>query len=374
VSNAWVPPSDDRLLELLETRFAEEGDLFTVADGSLYVADPWHAKQILANAEGHYVEHSDFFHTSAGVLGPREIQQRIGREARELLAGFIQASADRLGALVESHLWPTSHLPDAANHLLYDYFQPALLATHTSSRLPAALREVVQHAVLAGARESRRRWQRALLRHRTHRLLADEIVARRQRPGPAADLLGVVALATAQTHPPEQAGEVFLSLLFATAGSTGFLLAWSLYLLAEHEPSAQVPLSATVREALRLWPVAWLFGRVAARRHRIGPATVEPGETVSVCTYLVHRHPGHWSEPNAFQPQRWAQESPTAFLPFGWGPHACTGAALSLGLVEEVLRVITDRYRLSVTVGDPRPHTGPALAPPGFVLSLSTRA
>ncbi|WP_203907132.1 cytochrome P450 [Rhizocola hellebori] len=369
-----MPPLDDRLLELLETRFAEDGDLFTVASGGLYVADPWHAKQILANAEGHYVEHSDFFHTSAGVLGPREIQQRIGREARELLAGFIQSSAGRLDGLVESHLWPSSRLPDAANHLLADYFRPALLATHTSSRLPAALTDVVKHAVLAGARERRRRWQRALLRRRAHGLLAAEIVARRRESGPAADLLGVVALATAPTHPPEQAGEVFLSLLFATTGSVGFLLAWSLFLLGQHEPPGQIPLSATVREALRLWPVAWLFGRVAARRHRIGPAVVEPGETVSVCTYLVHRHPAHWPEPNTFQPQRWGGANPAAFLPFGWGPHACTGAALSLGLVEELLRVITDRYHLSVAVDDPRPHTGPALAPPEFVLSLSTRA
>jgi cytochrome P450 len=135
----------------------------------------------------------------------------------------------------------------------------------------------------------------------------------------------------------------------------------------------QVPLSATVREALRLWPVAWLFGRVAARRHRIGQAVVEAGDTVSVCTYLVHRHPGHWSEPGIFQPQRWARGNPTAFLPFGWGPHACTGAALSLGLAEELLRVITERYDLAVTVGDPRPQAGPALAPPSFVLSLSAR-
>jgi cytochrome P450 len=368
-----VRSTGDRLLELLETRFAEDGDVFTVADGGLFIADPGHAKQILANADGNYVEHSDFFHTSWGVLEPREVQQRIGREARDMLAGFVQANAGRLDELVSSHLSPRSDLPDAANHLLYDYFRPALLATGTAPRLQSALDDVVKHAVLAGARERRRRWQRALLRHRAHGLLAAEIDARRGRSGPARDLLDVVALATSGTPRPEQAGEVFLSLLFATAGSVGFLLAWSLCLMGAHAPDSGAALSAVVREAARLWPVAWLFGRVAARRHRIGQATVEQGETVSVCTYLVHRHPGHWNQPNAFQPQRWEQRSPTAFLPFGWGPHACTGAALSLGLVEELLRVITERYHVSVAVNDSRPQAGPALAPPRFELTLSER-
>jgi cytochrome P450 len=307
------------------------------------------------------------------MLGPREVQQRIGREAKELLAGFVQANAARLDGLARTHLSPSSDLPDAANHLLYDYFRPALVVAQTSPRLQPALDDVVRHAVLAGARERRSRWQRALLRRRAHGLLAAEITARRRQSEPARDLLGVVAMATARTHPAQQAAEVFLSLLFATAGSVGFLLAWSLCLMGAHAPDPRIPLSAIVREAARLWPVAWLFGRVAARRHRIGPATVEPGETVSVCTYLVHRHPGHWNQPNAFQPQRWERHSPGAFLPFGWGPHACTGAALSLGLVEELLRVITERYHVSVAIGDPRPHTGPALAPPRFVLNLSER-
>jgi cytochrome P450 len=373
VSNAVVPATSDRLLQELETRFAKDGELFRMASGRLFVADPWHAKQILANADGNYVEHSDFFHTSLGVLEPREAQQRIGREARDLLAGFVRANTGRVDELVRSHLAPSSDLPDAANHLLHEYFRPALVAAPASPRLQTTLDDVVEHAVLAGARERRRRWQRALLRHRAHGLLAAEIVARRRRPEPARDLLGVVALATSPEHPAEQAAEVFLSLLFATAGSVGFLLAWSLYLMGCHPPQPGVALPAAVREAARLWPVAWLFGRVAARRHHLGSSLVEQGDTVSVCTYLVHRHPGHWEQPNAFAPQRWAEHHPTAFLPFGWGPHACTGAALSLGLVEELLRAITQRYHVSVAVGDSRPQAGPALAPPRFVLNLNER-
>ncbi len=224
------------LLDLLQARFADEGDLFSIEGRGLYVADPEHAKRILANTDGDYVEHSDFFHTSAGVLGPRDVQQTIGRQAKELLARFVEANDDRLHGLVNARLRPAGRLPDAANHLLYEYFQPALFTAQTPPKLQAALGEVVRHAVLAGARERRSRWQRGRLRERTHRLLGEEIVARRHGPRPAADLLGVVALATAHTHPAEQAGEVFLSLLFATVGSVGFLFGWSLFLWGTNTP------------------------------------------------------------------------------------------------------------------------------------------
>lgn len=355
---------------MLHARFVRDGDVFTVAGRGLYVAGPAQAKAVLGNAEADFVEHSDFFYTTAGVLGPREVQQRIAREARLMLAAFVAGHRQWLPDLVDRWLRPSSELPDAANRLLFDLFGPVLLDERGTPALRAAIADVVEYAVLAGARARRTRWQRARLRGRTHRLLAAEIAARRRAGAPGSDLLDVVAQATDGTHSPLRAAEVWLSLLFATVGSVGFHLSWSLYLLATQPDANGHAPSAVAREALRLWPVAWLFGRVAARPHRIGDHGVQPGQLVTVCTYLLHRHPGHWPQPQQFRPDRWAATGHPAFIPFGWGQHACTGAALALDLVADLLRVTCTGYRPVVAAHDPQPQVGAALAPPRFALRL----
>lgn len=142
---------------------------------------------------------------------------------------------------------------------------------------------------------------------------------------------------------------------------------------AGHPPGGREAEPAwVVREALRLWPVAWLLGSRPARPHELAGATVTPDDHVLVCPYLIHRHPRHWDEPARFRPERWAgvQRQPQAFLPFGWGPHKCPAGPLSMDLVEDVLRIVTDRYRLTVTPLETRPHIGASLAPPRFDLGL----
>ena len=142
------------------------------------------------------------------------------------------------------------------------------------------------------------------------------------------DLLDVVAHAAAGDTPDADLAEVFLSCLFAVAGSIGFLLGWSIYLVGTTEPAHP---SWVVREALRLWPVAWQFGRTPSREHQLAAVTAKPTDEVVVCSYLVHRDPAHWSEPDEFRPGRWATGAgQEAFIPFGWGPHACTGAGVRL--------------------------------------------
>jgi cytochrome P450 len=125
-----------------------------------------------------------------------------------------------------------------------------------------------------------------------------------------------------------------------------------------------------VREALRLWPVAWMLGRRPAQAHEVAGVTVTPRNLVIVCPYLVHRHPRYWNDPRSFRPERWAAfQDHQAFMPFGSGPHTCAAAALSIQLVADVLRLL-EGYRLTLIASDDRPCVGPALAPPRFNLGL----
>jgi hypothetical protein len=344
---------------------------FWLREGRLCLVDPAASKAVLANGEGLYEERADFFHTRRGLFGPRTAQVRIARASRALLRAWLDAHASDLAAAVRRSLVPRSEWPDAGNWLMYRHFENALLAPGSPVRLRQLIEEVVQRAVLAGARQRSSFFARALRRFRVERQLIQAIEHRRQRgAGSPADLLDVVVGGAEPGAPAAALAEVFLSFVFAVAGSLGFVLGWSVFLLGTNPPTRAEP-AWVVREALRLWPVAWFLGARPTRGHEVAGFSVTPQDEVIVCPYAVHRHPGNWDEPTRFRPERWADvKSPQAFLPFGWGPHSCPAAVLSMELVEEVLRLIMDGYRPSVTASALRPSVTAMLAPPRFTLDL----
>lgn len=364
-------------LPYLDRSFRAEGDAFWLPGRQLCLAEPAESRAVLANAEGLYEDHSDFFHTRRGTFGPRTAQVRIGRASRTLLRAYTAARAHELADRVRQELVPASSWPDAGNRLVYRHLKDVLVAPARTPRLRHLLDEIVERGVLAGARQRRSLLSRAVFRFRAERELARAVKQRqRERSGQPDDLLGVVVDGAGPGAAPAVLAEVFLSFLFAAAGSVGFVLGWSVYLLGTHPPPADTPAEPgwVVREALRLWPVAWMLGARPARTQEVAGMEVTPEDEVVVCPYLVHRHPRHWPEPESYRPERWAGvQHPQAFLPFGWGPHKCPLGPLSLELVEDVLRILLDSYRLTVTVVDPRPCVGPALAPPRFELGLEAQ-
>jgi cytochrome P450 len=358
-------------VRFLDQAFPDAGDALWVPERQLYLADAAASRAVLTNDEGLYEEHSDFFFTRRGLFGPRSVQVKIGRSARALLRAHLRAHADDLPDAVRRALVPASEWPDAGNWLVYRHFAGVLVAPDSPARLLRTLDAIVERAVLAGARQRYSRLTRAVFRFRVMRELVRAVKERRGcRASPPADVLHAVVGAAGPDISNEELAEVFLSFLFACAGSVGFVLGWSLYLLGTH-PHVSAEPDAVVREALRLWPVAWNLGRRPARPHEIAGQAVTPEDEVVVCPYAVHRNPRHWEDPHSFRPERWAADhDPQAFIPFGWGPHRCVAGALSMALVEDILRIIQAGYRLTLTPLEARPHIGPALAPPRFALGL----
>jgi cytochrome P450 len=363
------------LLAHLEQQRAEHGGVFPRPGGGVYVADPALARAVLGNTGGDFREHSDFFKLRSGTFGPRSAQVGIGRAARRLLQRHAETRTAGLPDLVERCLAPVSSWPDAGNRLLLEFGREALIGADPSAALRDTVHAVVERAVLAGARERHSRPARAVFRARVMRVLSREIAARRGRPSGAepGDLLDVVAAGAVDGTADRDLAEVYLSGLFALVGSVGFLLGWSVYLLgtSRDDPAAAEP-GWVVREALRLWPVAWLFARRPERALELGGRTVDRSDDVVVCGYLVHRDPGQWTDPHVFRPQRWAAASGReAFVPFGWGPHSCVAAGFSLRTVERIVENIVSAYRIEVDAPDPRPQIAAALAPPRFTLALT---
>ncbi|TDV54847.1 cytochrome P450 [Actinophytocola oryzae] len=349
-------------LQAIDELHARHGPVFRRRPGVLYVAEPAMAKAVLANEDGRYHEHSDFFRTSKGTFGPREAQLVIGRATRELLSthwATHPCDPERLG--------PVSEWPDAGNLLLYNSFRDVLVP---EGELRVLVDQVVRHAVLAG--RTQRRVPLATLRTRVRRALVGEL-SRRRALGtrPPRDFLDVLAAAAPEGSSYTalaELSEVYLSCVVAVAGQLGFLLGWSVYLLGTN-PDADPTPANVVREALRLWPVTWNFARSPATDHQLGDVPVTTADEVVVCGYLVHRDARHWPDPDAFRPDRWVHEpqgASTAFIPFGWGEHSCAAGAFAVRVVEDVLRLLPpDRQ---VEAHEDRPRVAAALAPPAFTL------
>ena len=368
-------------IAFLDRVYPASGHAFWLPGRQLCLAEPEAARAVLTNAEGLFEEHSDFFFTRKGIFGPRRAQEQIGRGSRSLLRDFLADRSSALEESVERHLVPTSDWPDAGNRLIFDHLAEVLLSPESPEVARRTLGRIVERAVMAGAPTRHSAPSRLWFRLRMRRHLGREIRRRLALANPGSapgrgpeDLLGVVLEAAGGDVPESQLLEVFLSFVFAIAGSVAFSLGWSLLLLGSHRTTNPRP-AWVAREALRLWPVAWMLGRRPKVRQEVAGVEVGPDDAVTVCPYLVHRNPDHWPEPTRFQPERWSRvQRSQAYLPFGWGPHTCVAASLSLRLVEEVLEIVQSRFRLEVREFGARPHMGPALAPPRFRLTLGTRS
>ena len=92
-----------------------------------------------------------------------------------------------------------------------------------------------------------------------------------------------------------------------------------------------VYLDAVVKEALRVNPVIPLMVRVTKENYQLGRYTLPKGTGILPCTYLAHRDPTLWSEPEKFKPERFINSAtiPFSYVPFGSGIRRCIGAAFT---------------------------------------------
>lgn len=217
--------------------------------------------------------------------------------------------------------------------------------------------------------------------------IAIELIARRRRRGPASsagphgeDLLALLldgGLTDAEIR------DELVTMVIAGHETVAAALAWTLMLLAEHQPAQDrvraeiaahpgpVPMlghrdtlpwtRAVVDEALRLFPPAWAISRRSQRADVIGGREVPAGTLVIVSPWLMHRRPQSWPDPLAFRPERFLGSAPgggarrAAYLPFGLGPRLCIGRDFALAEMVLVLARFLGEYRLDVPPGWSRP-------------------
>jgi cytochrome P450 len=109
-------------------------------------------------------------------------------------------------------------------------------------------------------------------------------------------------------------------------------------------------------ETLRLYPPGWLLTRRSIAATSIGGYAVPARTDVLISPYLVQRHPAHWPDPDAFDPDRFLPERNAArnrfvYLPFGLGPRACIGEHLALIEMHAHVIMLARRFALQLVPG-----------------------
>jgi cytochrome P450 len=114
--------------------------------------------------------------------------------------------------------------------------------------------------------------------------------------------------------------------------------------------------SMVVKEAMRLYPPAWVVSRNALADDVIGGYRVRAGTVVVVSPFVTHRHASYWDNPEGFDPERFRAEREIpryAYFPFGGGPRFCVGNNFATMEMQLVLATIAQRFEVQLVPGFP---------------------
>ncbi|MGV2436849.1 MAG UNVERIFIED_CONTAM: cytochrome P450 [Anaerolineae bacterium] len=135
-----------------------------------------------------------------------------------------------------------------------------------------------------------------------------------------------------------------VTLILAGHETTSNTLSWTFKLLAEHPEvearlhaeldavlGGRVPTLADLRqltytnmvlkEAMRLYPAAWVIGRQALEDVEIQGEVIPKGAILNIYTYFIQRNEKYWDNPTRFDPERFSPENEGrinkwAYIPF----------------------------------------------------------
>jgi cytochrome P450 len=215
------------------------------------------------------------------------------------------------------------------------------------------------------------------------KLVAELIERRRQIPEEHFDFLSMLMATrdreTDQAMSDKELIDEVLTLIVAGHETTAAALTWTWYLISQH-PEAQAQLQSeadrthseatlgldaaeslqythqVLQEALRLYPPGWLITRRTLEADELGGYPIAARTDVFISPYMLHRHPGFWSEPEEFRPERFAgadaeERHRFSYIPFAVGPRHCIGENIAMFEMLVHVHAMARRFRL-IRAGD----------------------
>jgi cytochrome P450 len=223
---------------------------------------------------------------------------------------------------------------------------------------------------------------------------------RRASRADTGDLLSMLLAAqeegTGEGMNDRQVRDEVMTIFLAGHETTANALSWAFYLLARHpEAYARVRAEAAsvlggrvataadlprlgyalqvFKEALRLYPPAYITSRLAEKDVEIGGHFVPAGTDVMANIHAMHRRPEYFPDPERFDPDRFEPEAEKripkgAYVPFGAGARVCIGNAFAMMEGQMILATLAQRVEFSLArPGDIAPEPLVTLRPAGGV-------
>jgi len=218
-----------------------------------------------------------------------------------------------------------------------------------------------------------------------HALVDDVIRQRREQPGQARDLLGLMLDAvdpvTGEKLDDTNIRYQVITFLIAGHETTSGLLSFALCLLLQHPavlaqaveevdrvlPGARAPeyddlarldvIDRILKESLRLWPTAPGFAVAPYEDTLIGGRyLIEKDRRVTVLLPALHRDPAVWERAEAFDIDRFLPENEAripahAYKPFGNGSRSCIGRQFATMEAKIALATLLSRFELEDPYG-----------------------
>ncbi len=232
--------------------------------------------------------------------------------------------------------------------------------------------------------------------HRNNQAIArlDQIVYRlirehRESGGDRGDFLSMLLLAQDEDDgsvmTDKQVRDEAMTIVLAGHETTANALSWTFYLLAQH-PSIRARLEHEVdaalggrspsladlpklpyalqvlKEAMRLYPPAYVFSRRPLHDVTLGGCAVPKGQMVLFNVAGMHRLARLYPEPHRFNPDRFTPAAEKAlprqaYMPFGAGSRVCIGNHFALMEGQLVLAALVQRLRFDPLPGARRVET-----------------
>jgi enediyne biosynthesis protein E7 len=380
----------ERMIELFETH-GDTYRVFVPARGSYtyVIHHPDDVKRVLVSNHRNYTKGIGLdrvkillgkgLMTSEGELWKRQrymMQPFFHRRVVTEFARVIAQANERFIARWEeiSRRGAPVNLTDEMSELTLEI----VLRSIIGSDLDRLTRELGVNPFEVVTKEQGRNLQFAFKFRSLTKLIAQLIARRRASAEEHFDFLGMLLGArdkdSGAPMPERELIDEVLTLIVAGHETTASALNWTWYLLSQHpqvearlhqeiDAAGELPAPTlaqmealtytqqVINEALRLYPPGWLLSRRTIEADELGGYTVPPGTNVLLPLYLLHRHPGFWSEPARFMPERFAAEQEGArprfaYMPFAAGPRHCIGETLAVYEMLMHLYKLARHYRL----------------------------
>jgi cytochrome P450 len=390
--------------EVAHEVLVEHADAFVKGYGLSYFARPLLGNGLLTS------EH-DFHRRQRRMMAPAFVHKRIADYAAVIAARTEAVQAGfRDGATVD--------VSPAMMRLTLEIVGATLFGAEVgpeADEIAAALTAAMEHATQAiraivpipptWPTPGNRRGLAAI--KRLDRTIYRLIEERRRDGVDRGDFLSMLLLAQDEDDgavmTDKQVRDEAMNIFLAGHETTANALAWAFYLLARHpevrdrlEREVDAALGgrtpgladlpalpyalAVVKEAMRLYPPAYVVARRATRDVKLRAHTIGRNELCVVDIIGIHRRGRYFPQPLRFDPERFLPEndkrlSKQAFLPFGAGPRICIGNHFALLEGQLAMATLAQRVRLDLLPGAPAVEMEPliTLRPKGGMPMRVTR-